>query len=247
MRGSLRTTILGLTALLSALSLGAGCATPSKMAASSVRFFEAPMTEDPWTPQIASWQARERALPDVELLRPAASVSNSAAAAEDRTVRGATPRGDLRAEYFAFRIERKRAQAREMATWIQSTAKQHYIPDGPVDHWATLAETLARNGDDCDGLELLTYHYLRDLGFRDDEVYRAIVFRPSDKQHHMVTLWFESRDDPWVIDPTGAMTQGMPRLSEVPGWVPLKVFSETEEFTVRGQSLESLIAGRSIR
>jgi hypothetical protein len=47
----------------------------------------------------------------------------------------------------------------------------------------------------------------------------------------MVTLWFEVPDDPFVIDPTGAMTSGMPRLSEVPGWVPLKLFSETAEFT----------------
>jgi hypothetical protein len=47
----------------------------------------------------------------------------------------------------------------------------------------------------------------------------------------MVTLWFESPDDPFVIDPTGAMTGGMPRLSEVPGWVPLKLFTETAEFT----------------
>ena len=48
----------------------------------------------------------------------------------------------------------------------------------------------------------------------------------------MVTLWFEQANDPWVIDPTGAMTSGMPRMSEVPEWAPLKVFSETEEFTV---------------
>jgi hypothetical protein len=34
-----------------------------------------------------------------------------------------------------------------------------------------------------------------------------------------------------VIDPTGAMTTGMPRLSEVPGWVPLKLFTETAEFS----------------
>lgn len=249
MRGSRRATSLGLSALLAALCLGAGCATPSarSVAERSLRFFEAPTHDDPWTPQIASWQARERALPDVEMLRPAAAVSNPAAAAGGRSEAAGQPRGDLRSEYFAFRAERKRALAREIASWIQSTSKQHYIPDGPVDHWATLAETLARNGDDCDGLELLTYHYLRDLGFREDEVYRAIVFRPSDRQHHMVTLWFEHRDDPWVIDPTGAMTQGMPHLSEVPGWVPLKIFSENEEYTVRGQSLESLVAGRTPR
>ena len=234
--------------LVTALALGAGCATPARKASLSgqaLRFFETPSPEDPWTPQIASWQARERALPDVELLRPSAPVSNPPTGAPERRSANLEVGGDLRAEFFTFRAERKRNLARELAAWIQATSKQHYIPDGPVDHWATLAETLARNGDDCDGLELLTYHTLRDLGFRDEEVYRAIVFRPSDRQHHMVTLWFEDRNDPWVIDPTGAMTQGMPRLSEVPGWVPLKVFSETEEFTVRGQSLESLIAGRT--
>ena len=103
--------------------------------------------------------------------------------------------------------------------------------DGPVDHWATLEETLSANGDDCDGLELLAFHALRDLGFGSHEVYRAIVVRPEDGQHHMVTLWFETPDDPWVIDPTGAMTLGMPRMTEMPAWVPLKVFTDTAEYT----------------
>jgi hypothetical protein len=49
----------------------------------------------------------------------------------------------------------------------------------------------------------------------------------------MVTLWFEDRMDPWVIDPTGAMTSGMPRMSSMPNWVPLKLFSEDVEFSVR--------------
>ena len=119
-----------------------------------------------------------------------------------------------------------------VAEWIQAQARDHYVPDGPIDRWATTAETLRGNGDDCDGLELLTYHLLRGLGFGDDEVFRAIVYRRSDGQHHMVTLWFETPDDPWVIDPTGAMTAGMPRMSEVPGWVPIKVFSEDEDYTV---------------
>jgi len=231
MRAPLRRSGRSLLAAGLCLALGAGCASVPSQPTRTARFefFRAPAADDPWTPQIASWQARERALPDVELLRPGAPVSNPGDAEAARQ----PVRGDLRAEYFAFRAERKRALARDVAAWIQRASKRHYVPDGPVDHWATLAETLARNGDDCDGLELLTYHYLRDLGFREDEVYRAIVFRPSDQQHHMVTLWFEDRDDPWVIDPTGAMTQGMPRLSEVPGWMPLKVFSESEEYTVQ--------------
>jgi hypothetical protein len=31
------------------------------------------------------------------------------------------------------------------------------------------------------------------------------------------------------------MTTGMPRMSEVPGWQPLKVFSSDERFTVERQ------------
>ncbi|MEN8183729.1 MAG: hypothetical protein ABFS46_14475 [Myxococcota bacterium] len=206
------------------IALGLGCASLSPGAV-RYEFFATPRADDPWTPKIASWQSRERA----SLGTPApASVSGPGGEdAEQPQLREA----GLRRQYATFRAERKRILARELAGWIQQQARRHYVPDGPVDHWATLEETLARGGEDCDGLELLSYHFLRDLGFRDDEVFRAIVFRRSDGQHHMVTLWFEDSQDPWVIDPTGAMTTGMPRLSQVSEWLPLKVFSETEEFT----------------
>ncbi len=214
-----------LTLLLCFLS---GCAAPTGVGAGPRwRFFELPDPSDVWTPQISSWQARERQLPDTEQLRPAPDVAGAGSSLN--AVHGT---GDLRTDYFAFRGEARRALARQIALWVQHESRSHYIPDGPVDHWATLRGTLARNGDDCDGLELLAYRFLHDLGFREDEVFRAIVFRPSDGQHHMVTLWFEDRNDPWVIDPTGAMTTGMPHLSEVPGWVPLKLFTETAEYTV---------------
>ena len=105
-------------------------------------------------------------------------------------------RGSLRNNYNEFLAERKRQVARELATWIQEQARNHYIPDGPVDHWATFEETMQNNGDDCDGLELLPFHFLRELGFREDEVFRAIVVHPSDGMHHMVTLWFETPNVP---------------------------------------------------
>lgn len=215
-------------ALAVAIAAG-GCAFQTASAWMGYRFFAPPEAGDPWSGKIRGWQARERAMGDTEALASApASVSERGAGA------GAPPElGDLRAKYFAFRREQKREIAAQAAAWIQREARSHYRPDGPIDHWATLGETLDRNGEDCDGLELLVYHLLRDMGFRDDEVARAIVLRPSDGQHHMVTLWFESPDDPWVIDPTGAMTSGMPRLSEVSGWVPLKLFTETAEFTPR--------------
>ncbi len=188
-------------------------------------WFRAPDPLDPWSTKIAGWQSREQVdLPDDVTL---ASVSGSGA------VRGATrPASSLRDKYAELRRRFKREIAEEVARWIQDEARVHYRPDGPIDHWATLDETLEENGDDCDGLELLVYRFLRDAGFRDDEVFRAIVVRPADGQHHMVTLWFEHPEDPFVIDPTGAMTSGLPRMSEVPGWEPLKVFTEDDEFTV---------------
>jgi hypothetical protein len=212
-----------------ALAIGWGCA-GSLAGRVAYDYFAAPDRGDPWSRKIEFWQAREHAE------RRAGSVPAPApAAVAGRGERDSDQSGveDLKAKYDAFRNERKRAMARDLADWIQDQAKQHYVPDGPVDHWATLDETFRGNGDDCDGLELLVFNFLRDLGFAEDEVYRAIVYRRSDGQHHMVTLWFESPDDPWVIDPTGAMTSGMPRMSELPDWVPLKVFSEDEDFTAR--------------
>ena len=192
-------------------------------------YFAEPALGDAWSPKIAGWQERERSASPVETTGSPASVSGSGHGGSPN----ATSAPDLGAKFASFRTEQRRALARQVAEWIQTEARTHYVPDGAVDHWATLSETLARGGEDCDGLELLVNRFLRDLGFGENEVYRAIVYRPADGQHHMVTLWFEDARDPWVIDPTGAMTTGMPQMSELRDWVPLKVFSETREFTVR--------------
>jgi len=211
-----------------ALALGQGCATglPSRVAWD---YFAVPHSDDPWMRKIGQWQERERSeRDDGAALAPAA-----VAGASDGSADPARPVGDLRGEYDAFRAAQRRTFARDLANWIQWKAQAHYVPDGPIDRWATLTETLEGNGDDCDGLE-------REFGFAEYEVYRAIVVRPSDGQHHMVTLWFEDRSDPWVIDPTGAMTTGMPRMSEVPGWQPLKVFNADARFTVERLPLAQL-------
>ena len=240
-----RPSLLALAAV--SLTLGLGCAgiTIPTVLPEGLNYFETPGADDVWSPKIEGWQRRERF--DSELIAPLESgpAVESAGYSEANAQLPAdqAEEGGLRAKYFAFRAERKRAMAREVANWIQTEAKVHYREDGAVDHWATLEETLARGGDDCDGLELLAFHALRDLGFADSEVYRAIVVRPSDGQHHMVTLWFEDAGDPWVIDPTGAMTLGMPRMSELPEWAPIKVFSERIEYTVRDRS-ESLAQTR---
>ncbi|HEU4427561.1 MAG TPA: hypothetical protein VFT98_02310 [Myxococcota bacterium] len=224
--GRLRARIRGLACVLLLASLTPGCAhvrqTPPPSAAFA--YFTRSAPDDPWRPKISGWQARERA-DHADLAVAPASVSG----APDRSPKAEA--ASLREKFASFRREQQRRQASEVAAWIQENARSHYRPDGAFDHWATLEETLASDGDDCDGLELLAFNLLRDLGFPEREVLRAIVVRPADGQHHMVTLWFENPDDPWVIDPTGAMTSGMPRMSEVAGWQPLRVFDDEREFT----------------
>lgn len=193
-------------------------------------FFSVPNSHDPWSAKIEDWQSREKLGTSLGQSAQSPSVSEPGAVL---MVNPAQRDGDLRAQYFAFRAQQKRTAVRDVADWIQAVAKQHYIDDGSVDHWATLEETLRQNGDDCDGLELITYRALRELGFYDTEVFRAIVYRKADKQHHMVTLWFEDEQDPWIIDPTGAMAPSLMRMSQVAGWVPIKVFGDDSEFTVR--------------
>ena len=216
------------------LGMGHGCASFGAQSPTSWAWFQAPAVDDAWSPKIEGWQHRERQ--DDGMARP--SVGADGASTEPfRTQPPAETlvpeTRTLRNKYFGFRAEQKRELARSFAAWVQGQATEHYVEDGATDHWATLEETLRSNGDDCDGLELLTFHGLRDLGFDNDEVFRAIVYRKSDNQHHMVTLWFEDPNDPWVIDPTGAMTLGMPRMSSMPGWVPLKLFTDDREYTVR--------------
>jgi predicted transglutaminase-like cysteine proteinase len=222
-----------LGSLLALVVLLPGCA-PAPLGSPPPRsvaydYFTAPALGDAWSPKIEGWQERERSAQPMEPTGSPASVSGSGQSAKPSDA--SAP--DLGAKFVSFRAEQRRALARQVAGWIQAQARTHYVADGAVDHWATLSETLERGGEDCDGLELLVNKFLRELGFGEDEVYRAIVYRPADGQHHMVTLWFEDEHDPWVIDPTGAMTTGMPHMSELRDWVPLKVFSEKREFTVR--------------
>jgi len=238
-----RVAPIGLACVL--LMLGMGCAGwgggPRSASTIGWDYFRPPGSDDVWSVKIKGWQRRERY--DAELITPLESApaveSAGYSAANADLPQDQSAENGLRMKYFEFRAERKRELAKDVAAWIQAEAKIHYREDGAIDHWATLEETLARGGDDCDGLELLAFHALRDLGFAETEVYRAIVVRPSDGQHHMVTLWFENPDDPWVIDPTGAMTLGMPRMSEMEAWVPLKVFTEDLEYTVEDRT-ESL-------
>jgi hypothetical protein len=190
-------------------------------------FFVQSPREDPWNAKIRNWQSRHQ----LDQL-----------AVTDRKPADSK----LGEEYARFEIEMRRKVAAETVAWIQDESRRHYVPDGETDHWATLSEVIASDGDDCDGLDLMTFLLLRKLGFSKDEIFRSIVVDRETGQHHMVTLWFESSDrrDPWVLDPTGVVTSQLVRLSQVPKWSPIEMFDEARHYRVEESPNAGAVAQR---
>ena len=168
-----------------------------------------------FSPMIRLWQASER----YEAARSPASAPGSA--------------GEFALEVRAFGSAQKLRIVRDTLHWIQSRSALRYRADAGGDRWPTLSEMLARGQDDCDGLELVSFHLLRTLGFVDGEIYRTVLRSSDERQYHMVTLWFDAGpgSDPYVIDPTGWIARDLVRLSSLSAWQPLRLFDEDEEFT----------------
>jgi hypothetical protein len=190
-------------------------------------FFVAAPREDPWNAKVRNWQSRHK----LDLAQPAPRAQAESA---------------LIASYDAFTLETRRKIAADAVAWIQSESRRHYIPDGETDHWATLSDVVASNGDDCDGLDLLTFMLLRKLGFSQNEIFRSIVVERDSGQHHMVTLWFEAGDksNPWLLDPTGVVTDRLVRLSDVPTWSPIEMFDEARHYRVEESPRAGAVAQR---
>jgi hypothetical protein len=217
----MRRLSLGIAALA---LLCASCATPLVRTASLDFFVPAP-PEDPWNQKIDDWQARHRL---------DARARERAEAADSTLARS----------YAEFSGALRRKLAAETVEWVQGESQRHYRSDGAEDHWATLGEVVERGSDDCDGLDLLTFVLLRKLGFESDEIYRSILVERASGQHHMVTLWFDDRADPFVLDPTGVVARGMVRLSQIPGWEPIELFDEAAHFRVEATPKTTSVAGR---
>jgi len=166
-------------------------------------YFTPPPQGDPWKPKVQGWQQRE-------VLSEVASPS------------------PLRTEVEEFEVRTRRKLARRTISWVQAQSLEYYREDSLWDHWATLEETLGNNGDDCDGLELITLSLLRSWGF--EGVYRGLVRERKTDLYHMVTLWFEDPQNPWVLDPTGAATRKMALAGELREWEVVRIFSEEEYF-----------------
>ncbi len=204
--------------------LCASCATPTART-TALEFFVPAPSEDPWNGKIDEWQARHRA---------------DSRQREER----APGESALAKSYAEFSGALRRRLAAETVEWVQAESQRHYRSDGAEDHWATLGEVVERGSDDCDGLDLLTFVLLRRLGFQSEEIYRSILVERASGQHHMVTLWFESRGDPFVLDPTGVVARGMVRLSQIPGWEPIELFDEAAHFRVEPTPRTTSVAGR---
>jgi hypothetical protein len=193
----------------------------------TVNYFVPAPPDDPWSRKVRSWQARHHLDPAVR----------------DEFEGEKSP---IARKYDRFTQKLRRQVVSDTVDWVQGQSQIHYRPDGTEDHWATLGEVVESGGDDCDGLDLLTFVLLRRLGFGDTELYRAILVEEKTQQHHMVTLWFEDPDmrDPYILDPTGVVTEGLARLSQVPTWAPIELFDEDAHFRVDLTPAEAAVAGR---
>jgi len=213
----------GVCGMLLVLS-SSGCASKLPRIDKDFEFFAKARTDDPFYPKVLDWQERSQRPPERSATREIAR-------------RSTYPYGVLQDKFDVFLGQRRRELARDFTAWSQRQARMHFKPDPETnlagDHWPTREELFLSNGDDCDGLDLIAYELLRDAGFQADELYRLVVRRERDGANHMVTLWFEDRSDPWVIDATGAMSIEMRRFSDLPpGWLPRMMFNEEKVYNV---------------
>lgn len=204
------------------------CASPtgSPPGDSGFAFFSEPLPQaTPWVAKVRDWQNRER--------RDRGQTSF----ADAETLRQKRQSGQLRIKMGRWETAERLAMAHRVAEWAQAESRRHYRFDPPTDAasdpWPTTKDLLETNGDDCDGLDLIAYELLRQFGFPRDQLYRAIVRRNRDGANHMVTLWFDEDDDPWVIDSLGSMSLKVRRFSDLPGWTPTALFNERDQYTPR--------------
>jgi transglutaminase-like putative cysteine protease len=189
-------------------------------------FFAEAGSDNPWNRKIQNWQLRHQSDPAVR----------EAAAGE---LHGSV---ELAALYDEFTHKVRRQIVADAVQWVQGQSHRFYRSDGEYDHWATLGEVIKTGGDDCDGLDLLTFVLLRRLGFAEHEIYRAIVVERTTGQHHMVTLWFDGgdRSNPFVLDPTGVVAREVVALSSVPQWEPIELFDEHQHYAVQMHAISDV-------
>ncbi len=190
-------------------------------------------------------------LPESDVFMPGVRTWQAAAEGERRRDRVVSEDASMLAEaYTAFSRELRRQLAGDVLKFVQTSSGLYFRPDGSLDYWPTFNEVLESGGDDCDGMDVLTFRLLRSSGFGPGEVYRVILYSEERDLHHMATLWFEEGrehgrvGDPWVLDPTGEVSSRMRRLSEL-DWEPKIIFDETQRYRVVPAGARGVGAGKA--
>ena len=112
----------------------------------------------------------------------------------------------LRSKYSSFQASQRRETAREIMAWSQQRGAQGtHLEQG-----------------------------LREMGFSRREIVQAVVQSSADGRRHSVTLWFETRNDPWVLAATGTAPSQMTRLSQLGHWVPVELASNSAGYRISG-------------
>ena len=130
----------------------AGCASRPKTW-TTYKFFVDAEPGDVWFDKVRDWQVRE--------------VEGRATDAE-RRAHGADATGSLRTSFLKFAGEERRKLAQRFVAWAQEQAMIYYRFDAQQnlagDEWPTSHDLFEQNGDDCDGLDLISYNLLLELG-----------------------------------------------------------------------------------
>lgn len=95
---------------------------------------------------------------------------------------------------------------------------------GRDDYWATLPETLARSGGDCEDLSIAKYFTLKELNIPGDNMRLTYVIHIETRQPHMVlTLQVDPQEEPIVLD---SLHNFLFPVSRRPDLVPVYSFNE---------------------
>ena len=117
----------------------------------------------------------------------------------------------LSAKYNSFQSAQRRETAREIVAWSQQRGGQ--------------AGSLAQG--------------LREMGFQGRQIVETVVKNTQDGRRHLVTLWFDKKNDPWVLDATGTATRQMQRLSQLGSWTAVELASNTAHYRIQGGRVQA--------
>jgi len=170
---------------------------------------------DPWFYRIQDWQ-------DDQLIAQRDGLGKLA------SHEAATSMTALEASANAFQAGQRRALARRINTWVQNNAVS--TPEAPESSDPDPARLLSAGAEDPLGLDQTTRSLLLRFGFEADELYRGVLRQRNGDRYHVVTLWFEDRRDPWVLDASSVLSAELKRLSRVSSWQLIRVFNETKQF-----------------